>query len=89
MAVLIANKDGRSAIQATTYVDATGDGDLAAHVDVPFTISDTLQPPTTCAKIRGLEGLKMSELYNKHREEFDVPKDAGWSCNIPSGGDVR
>jgi hypothetical protein len=88
-AVMIENKDGRSAIRAKMFIDASGDGDLAAHVDVPFTIDEHLQPPTTCAKIRGLEGIKMREFYNAHRDEFDVPKDAGWSSIIPGGDDVR
>lgn len=88
-AVLIENKDGRSAIKASVYIDATGDGDLAAHLGVPYSIRPDLQPPTTCAKIRGLEGIRMREFYNEHRDEFDVPKDAGWSCLIPAGGGIR
>jgi hypothetical protein len=88
-AVMIENKDGRSAIRAKVFIDATGDGDLAAHLNVPFTIDTDLQPPTTCAKIRGTDGIDMRQFYNDHRDEFDVPKDAGWSSSIPGGGDVR
>lgn len=88
-AVLIQNKDGRSAIRARVFIDATGDGDLAKDCDAPFSVRSDLQPPTTCAKIAGLEGIPMREFYNKHRDEFAVPKDAGWSCRIPNGGPVR
>lgn len=88
-AVIIENKDGRSAIRAKTYIDASGDGDLAAHLHVPFSVDAHLQPPTTCAKIRGLQGINMREFYNKYRNEFNVPKDAGWSTEIPSGSDVQ
>ena len=88
-AVVLQNKDGRSAIRAQVFIDASGDGDLAAHLDVPFTVDSHLQPPTTCAKIRGLEGLPMRQIYNEHRDEFEVPKDAGWSTTFPGSGDMR
>ena len=78
-AVIIQNKDGRGAIRAQVFIDASGDGDLAHHLDVPFTVRSDLQAPTTCAKIRGLEGINMRTFYNEHRDEFAVPKDAGWS----------
>ncbi len=86
-AVIIQNKDGRSAIRAKVYVDASGDGDLASHLEVPYTVRPDLQAPTTCAKIRGLGGINMRQFYNEHRDEFDVPKDAGWSTAFPGGKD--
>lgn len=88
-AVFVENKDGRGAIRAQMFVDATGDGDLAKDCRAPFSVRRDLQPPTTCAKIAGLDGMDMRAFYNAHREEFDVPKDAGWSCAIPRGGKVR
>jgi glycine/D-amino acid oxidase-like deaminating enzyme len=88
-AVFIQNKDGRGAIRAQIFIDATGDGDLAKDCQAPFTIRADLQPPTTCAKIAGLEGINMRQFYNEHRDEFAVPKDAGWSCSIPNGTPVR
>jgi len=51
-AVIIENKDGRSAVRAGMYVDASGDGDLFARCGIPFTVDGRLQPPTTCALIR-------------------------------------
>lgn len=87
--VFVQNKDGRGAIRARVFIDATGDGDLARDCGAPFTVRPDLQPPTTCAKIAGLEGVTMREFYNQHRAEFDVPKDAGWSCSIPGAGNVR
>lgn len=88
-AVLVENKNGRGAIRSKTFIDATGDGDLAKDCTYPFSIRTDLQPPTTCAKIAGLEGINMRQFYNEHREEFAVPKDAGWNCAIPNGGLVR
>ena len=53
-AVFIENKDGRRAIRAKMFVDATGDGDLARDAGIPFNVRDGLQPLTTCAKISSL-----------------------------------
>jgi hypothetical protein len=88
-AVFIENKNGRGAIRAGVFIDATGDGDLAARCGLPFRFAAHIQPPTTCAKIRGLGGLNIREFWNQHREEFGMPADAGWGCDIPNGGDVR
>lgn len=88
-AVLLQNKDGHGAIRAGVFIDATGDGDLAKDCEAPFSVRTDLQPPTTCAKIAGLEGIDMRAFYNEHRDEFDVPKDAGWNCTIPNGGAAR
>lgn len=88
-AVIIENKDGRSAIGAKVFIDATGDGDLAAAVGLPFTIDAHLQPPTTCAKISGLDDLDLNRLLREHREEYGIPKDSGWQCDIPGGSGAR
>lgn len=88
-AVLLETKDGRVAVRAKVFVDATGDGDVAAHAGVPFGVDGHLQPPSTCAKIRGLEGLDIRALIREHREEFGLEADAGWNGSIPGGGDVR
>lgn len=88
-AVIIENKDGRSAISAKVFIDATGDGDLAAAVGLPFTIDAHLQPPTTCAKISGLGDLDLNRLLREHREEYGIPKDSGWQCDIPGGSGAR
>ncbi len=81
-AVFVENKNGRGAIRATVFVDATGDGDLARDAGLPFEIRDGLQPPTTCAKIAGLPR-RMLSLIDKHREEFGLAKDHGWGAPVP------
>ena len=57
-AVLVESKSGRQAITARRYVDATGDGDLAARAGVPYDLgrpSDGLmQPPTMMYLIGGV-----------------------------------
>jgi len=81
-AVFIENKNGRQAIRAKVFVDATGDGDLAKDAGLPFEIRKGLQPPTTCAKISGLPG-DILKLIGKHREEFGLALDHGWGAVVP------
>ena len=82
-AVFVENKDGRGAIRARVFIDATGDGDVAAHAGVPFAVADHLQPPTTCAKVQDFPGGGFRELYTAHREEFGLAKDSGWQGSVP------
>jgi len=90
-AILIENKDGRSAIKAAVYIDASGDGDLFARCQVPFSVDSHLQPPTACAKIRNFEtgDFNYRELYDAHHEEFGLAKDSGWGCGIPGLPDIQ
>lgn len=86
-AVFIENKNGRQAIRAKVFVDATGDGDLAKDAGLPFDIREGLQPPTTCAKISDMpEG--MLGLIAKHREEFGLAEDHGWGAPVPGSNGV-
>lgn len=84
-AVVIENKDGRSAVQAALYVDASGDGDLFARGGVPYTVDEHLQPPTTCALIRNFRtpDLDYRALYKAHHKEFGLKPDAGWDTSVP------
>jgi hypothetical protein len=86
-AVFIENKNGRQAIRAKVFVDATGDGDLAKDAGLPFEIREGLQPPTLCAKISGLPS-GMLGLIEKHREEFGVARDHGWGASVPGSSGV-
>ncbi len=84
-AVFVENKNGRGAVRAKVFIDATGDGDLAAHLGVPFAVEDKLQPPTTCAKILNFAqpSTVFRQLYNDHREEFGLEQDFGWQGRLP------
>ena len=53
-AVIVEDKTGRRAVRARMFIDATGDGDLIARAGLPHTVWGDLQPPTTCARIRGI-----------------------------------
>jgi hypothetical protein len=87
-AVLFENKNGRQAIAADVFVDATGDGDLAKDVGLPFEIREGLQPPTTCAHVSGLPKGAMG-LALKHCEEFGLAADHGWGADIPGSNGVH
>ncbi len=84
-AITIENKDGRSAIKAGVYIDASGDGDLFARAGVPFSVDEQLQSPTTCALIKDLwrYGFDFRKLYNERHKEFGLEPDAGWQCMVP------
>jgi hypothetical protein len=85
-AVVIQNKNGRGAIRARQFVDATGDADLALDLGLPSFQPDTLQPPTTCAKIQGLDTLGAFDwvaAIREHGQEFGLARDWGWGASIP------
>lgn len=58
-AVLVDTKSGRKAVRGTIFIDATGDGDLAANAGVPFDFgraSDgAVQGMTMMFRLRGLD----------------------------------
>jgi hypothetical protein len=87
-AVFVENKNGRQAIRAKVFVDATGDGDLAKAVGLPFEIRNGLQPPTTCAEISGLPD-SIRTLIEDHREEFGLAPDHGWGSSVPGSHGVN
>ena len=85
-AVIIENKNGRSALRARQFIDATGDADLARGLGLPSFEPETLQPPTLCAKIQGLGslgGFKWQHALRRHGPEFGLGADWGWGGPIP------
>jgi hypothetical protein len=85
-AIFIENKSGRKAIKAKIFIDATGDGDLCSDLNIPFSLSDKRQPPTSCAKIYGMHKLKwqdFNDLIVKYGNEFGLEDDWGWGDRIP------
>lgn len=91
-AIAIENISGRSAIRARQFIDASGDGKLAHDLNVPAQRFDMPQPPTTCAKILGLDGLgeaDWSSLIRQYSAEFGLAEDWGWGCPIPGMTDIK
>jgi len=93
-AAILEDKTGRRAIRASIFVDATGDGDVIARMGLPFRIDDDLQPPTTCAILRGIKelsdrnpGFRLNDaVFDTH---FPQALDHGflWSALVPGADD--
>lgn len=82
--VYIQNKDGRGAIRATMYVDATGDGDLLRELGVKRYFNATVQPPTSGFLLNGnTSGEVIQWAIQQHGEEFGLDDDWGWYGNVP------
>lgn len=86
--VLVENKSGRSAIKASMFIDATGDGDLAARAGCPTYFANQLQPATACARFAGWESLgEKSRLVNdflrEYGSEYHFPEGFAWGTFVP------
>ena len=83
-AAVLENKDGRGAIKAHFFIDATGDGDMARELGLPAYRREAVQPPTPCFLMRGtLQGVEMERLIQEHGVEFGLEDDFGWSTPVP------
>jgi len=82
VAAIIEDKSGRRAIRAAQFIDATGDGDLLARAGLPFETWGDLQPPTTCAVLRGIQDIaQRNPGFNLGRAVFDSDHGA----DVPAG----
>ena len=90
--VIIENKSGRSAIKAKCFIDASGDGDVAYRLGLPYYAREgRLQPPTPCFKYVGLDKspeFSLSHALDAHGEEFGLRKDHGWSVVTPDSPSI-
>jgi len=77
-AVIVESKSGRQAIKAKVYVDATGDGDVAASAGARYEVGrkgdSALQPFTLCFRLGGVD-------FSAFHDAHDLLGD-GWA--IPS-----
>ncbi len=99
-AVFVENKDGRGAIIAKFYIDATGDGDLCRDLGIERYTNGKLQPPSYVFLMQGedralnphtgkVENNWAGNVLNEHREEFDVELDHGWYNTIPGHKNIK
>lgn len=86
-AILIENKSGRGAIRAKMFIDASGDGDLAARAGCETYFSSHSQPATTCAIVSGWDTLNLDAPYPsviaQHAAEYGLPAGFAWGCHVP------
>ncbi len=84
-AVVVESKSGRGAIRAGMFVDATGDGDLCAHLGLSQYVPENPQPPTTCANIyrNPSADFALDAAVAEHGAEFGLEDDWGWRGAVP------
>ncbi|MEI6034920.1 MAG: FAD-dependent oxidoreductase [Verrucomicrobiae bacterium] len=85
-AVIVENKSGRGAIRAKHFIDATGDGDLAARLGCPTYFANHLQPATACARFSNwstLGGADYVKLLRDHGAAFNLPQGFAWCVQVP------
>ncbi len=93
-AVVIEDQTGRRAIRAKAFVDASGDALLVHRAGLSTYRQEHLQPPTTCALIKGIGKVKEFHLNFSHDWFFDrrypeaLPQGFSWGGPIKGLGDV-
>ncbi len=72
--IRVANKGGKHSLEAKMYIDATGDGDLAAAAGVPFTVGrekDGLtQAMTLMFSVGGVDFDRVFEYLESHPDQY-------------------
>lgn len=66
-AVLIETKSGRAAVIGRTYIDCSGDGDLAFHAGVPFEKGNSgadMMYPSTMFRVNGVDPVLAGDAWN-------------------------
>lgn len=88
-AVIVEDMDGRGAIEAKFFIDATGDGRLARDIGISSYYSNTIQPPTACFFLQGdTKNIKLGEMIRDHGAEFGLDDDWGWSIKLEHSRDI-
>lgn len=62
-ALLVETKSGRGALVAETFIDCSGDGDLAAWAGAPFE-KDALLYPSTMFRLNGVDPVRAGDAWN-------------------------
>jgi hypothetical protein len=88
-AVFVENKNGRGAIKAKAFIDATGDGDLAQRLGCKTYFAKHLQPATACARFSGWESLglntqQLGELILSQGPAHNLPPTFAWGGFVPA-----
>lgn len=88
-AVIIENTEGRFAVKAKFFIDASGDGRVAGDLGIASYRSKNPQPPTACFYIKGnTKVLDMGTLVREHGGEFGLDDDWGWSAPLCGCDDI-
>ncbi len=95
-AIVIEDRNGRRAIRAKAFIDATGDAVLIHQAGGATARREVLQPPTTAGVIEGLNRLGAQVPgFNLRREITDpsepdaVPGGFPWHSELPGSEELR
>ena len=82
-AVIVENVEGRGAVTADFFIDATGDGRLARDIRMPLYAYENFQPNSACFNMLGnADGIDLRKLISEHGREFGLEDDWGWSTFV-------
>lgn len=87
-AVIVESKNGRQAICARFFIDATGDGDLCHRLGIPSSDYPDKQPSTTSAVLYGYQSVdNPRKVLLEHLPEYNLP-NLGWDTPYVDAPDV-
>ena len=87
--IIIENKDGRGAVRASFFIDASGDGDICRDLGIEKFYNQTIQPPSACFLLEGdVSHVDVTRLIRHHGDEFGLEKDWGWFCRVPDATNI-
>lgn len=79
-AALIETKSGRYAVLARTFIDCSGDGDLAAFAGAPFekgTSGHDMMYPSTMFRVNGVDAAVAGDAYNRFGQLMEEAEKRG------------
>lgn len=79
-AALIETKSGRYAVLAKTFIDCSGDGDLAAFAGAPFekgTSGHDMMYPSTMFRVNGVDAAVAGDAYNRFGDLMEEAEKRG------------
>ncbi len=99
-AIIIENKNGRSAIKARFFIDASGDGDICRDLGIEKYTNGNIQPPSYAFTMQGSDAALykkydtgeadvISILLCKYGKEFGLDPDWGWGTFVPGLDNIK
>jgi hypothetical protein len=79
-ALLVETKSGRLAVRAKTFIDCSGDGDLAAHAGAPFekgTDGLSMMYPSTMFRVNNVDPQRAGDAWNHFGKWMDEAEKQG------------